>query len=110
MDQPDSSCWPETSVGHKNSCWPEPSVDHKNSCWPETSVEHTKGCFPEPSVDHSKGCCPVCSTQMSNLSDLYKVRSLRKDRLIMAEATHPLFFELFLLPSGRRYKLPLRTG
>ena len=24
MDQPDSSCWPETSVGHKNSCWPEP--------------------------------------------------------------------------------------
>ncbi|CAL8259624.1 unnamed protein product [Arctogadus glacialis] len=102
MDQPDSSCWPETSVGHKNNCWPEPSVDHNSGCWPE------------PSVDHSKGCCPVCSkvagTQMSNLSDLYKFRSLRKDRSIMAEATHPLYFELFLLPSGRRYKLPLRTG
>ncbi|CAL8311665.1 unnamed protein product [Gadus morhua 'NCC'] len=40
MDQPNSSCWPETSVDHKKHGWPEPSVDHHNSCWPEPSRGH----------------------------------------------------------------------
>ncbi|CAL8259602.1 unnamed protein product [Arctogadus glacialis] len=75
MDQPTSSCWPETVVDHKNSCWPEPSVDHLNRCCPErsldhpkasscpeTSVDHTKGsCCPETIVVHPKGCCPETS-------------------------------------------------
>ncbi|CAL8259618.1 unnamed protein product [Arctogadus glacialis] len=66
MDQPTSSCWPETVVDHKNSCWPEPSVDHLNRCCPELSLDYPKGSrpetsssCPETSVDHTKGsCCP----------------------------------------------------
>ena len=53
-----------------------------------------------------KVCSKIAGTQLSNLNDLYKVRSLRKAHSIMADSTHPLYSEFSLMPSGRRYRLP----
>lgn len=54
-----------------------------------------------------KVCSKIAGTSLNDLHDLYKVRSLKKARSIVADPSHPLWCDFMLLPSGRRYKLPL---
>lgn len=53
-----------------------------------------------------KVCSKIVGTLLNDLYDLYKVRSLKKARAILADHSHPLWDEFMLLPSGRRYSLP----
>jgi len=52
-----------------------------------------------------KACNKIVGTPLNDLHDLYKVRSLKKVRAILADPSHPLWDEFTLLPSGRRYSL-----
>lgn len=49
-----------------------------------------------------KVCSKIVGTPLDDLHDLYKVRSLKKARAILADPSHPLWGEFMLLPSGRR--------
>ncbi|XDV19566.1 hypothetical protein PO909_025015 [Leuciscus waleckii] len=47
----------------------------------------------------------IVGTPLNDLHDLYKVRSLKKARAILADHSHPLWDKFMLLSSGRRYSL-----
>ncbi len=52
-------------------------------------------------------CGKIVGTTLKDLNDLYKARTLRKAEVIMNDPSHPLQNVFKLLPSTRRYYLPL---
>ncbi len=54
-----------------------------------------------------KVCGKIVGTTLKDLNDLYKARTLRKAEFIMNDPSHPLQNVFKLLPSTRRYYLPL---
>ena len=57
-------------------------------------------------MDIVKACGKIAGMNLNDLNDLYKVRTLKKARSILADPSHPLFNDFVLLPSGCRYSLP----
>jgi len=53
-----------------------------------------------------KVCSKISGTTLKDVSDVHKVRTLRKAQSILDDPSHPLVNEFMLLPSGRRYKMP----
>ena len=49
-------------------------------------------------------CSKVAATTFSSILSVYRVRSLKKARSIVADPSHPLFPQFRLLPSGRRFR------
>ena len=52
-----------------------------------------------------KVCSKVSGCTLSCLSELFKIRVVKKARQVLAEPDHPLGGQFVLLPSGRRYRL-----
>ncbi|KAK7916747.1 hypothetical protein WMY93_012508 [Mugilogobius chulae] len=49
----------------------------------------------------------ITQTPQTSLSELYKRSVMRKATVIIEDASHPLHHHFSLLPSGRRYRVPL---
>ena len=49
-------------------------------------------------------CSKVAATTFSSILSVYRVRSLKKARSIVADPSHPLSPQFRLLPSGRRFR------
>ncbi|KAI5086940.1 gastrula zinc finger protein XlCGF28.1-like, partial [Silurus meridionalis] len=54
-----------------------------------------------------KVCGKIVCTNLLDLNSVYKARTLRKAGLILRDSSHPLQTLFMLLPSSRRYLLPL---
>ncbi len=53
-------------------------------------------------------CGKIIGTTLNDLNDLYKAKTLKKAEFIMNDdPSHPLQYVFKLLPSTRRYYLPL---
>ncbi|MEQ2229865.1 hypothetical protein ILYODFUR_023345 [Ilyodon furcidens] len=53
-----------------------------------------------------KVCCKIASSALNSLNEKYKIRSVKKSRMILMDPEHPLRREFKLLPSRRRSLLP----
>lgn len=51
-------------------------------------------------------CGKIAGTNLNDLTDMNKLRTLRKARSILSNQSHPLVDEFVLLPSCCRYILP----
>lgn len=56
--------------------------------------------------DVVKVCSKIAGTALNDLSEVYKVRCVKKAKAVIADPSHPLWQEFSLLPSGRRYCVP----
>ena len=56
-----------------------------------------------------KVCSKIANITLNELNSLYKLRSLKKAKSILADPSHPLTSEFVLLPSGRRFSMPKCT-
>ncbi|XDV11492.1 hypothetical protein PO909_000423 [Leuciscus waleckii] len=52
-------------------------------------------------------CSKIVGIELRTITQIYEHRTTRKGQLVLSDVTHPLCIELQLLPSGRRFKLPL---
>lgn len=52
-------------------------------------------------------CSKIVGTDLRTISQIYECRTIRKGQVVLSDATHPLGAEFQLLPSGRRFRLPL---
>ena len=84
------------------SCFIESILTFSFICWHGSLLEKGKNRL----NDVVKVCSKIAGIALNDLSEVYRVRCVRKAKAIIADPSHPLCQEFLLLPSGRRYNVP----
>ena len=84
------------------SCFIESILTFSFICWYGSLLEKQKNRL----TAVVKVCRKIAGTALNDLSEVYKVRCVKKAKAIIADPSHPLCQEFLMLNSGRRYNVP----